>query len=565
MESMDDSIKDSESAPEAFKQAEQSDTGAAGRFIGDLDRKPENIQIAVSYAEWVDRTRRVLYRVWVIGSLLVGGFLGAVHFRFRRRLLRTRKIYREGLSGTGKGKRAGRIPVYYVKQLESPCLVGLLRPAIYIGTDIKTTTDSFRYVAIHEQTHYLHKDHIWAFVRAALVSVYWFHPFVWIAAAASARDGEIACDLGTVQRLGKGERFSYGEMLLQLSRKNIGKRAYSYGTMLRTGKSEMKERIMRLMEPNDNRVSAGIFAVLLMTVLAGCAFTGEADNQPPDEAVEILEDARPGKVLIMTNESGLQDNSPEIQDSGVPGDGDNSDDVSQDAVNRDHAGDLGQEEQNGTIEEPRQIAVKEAQIFEELTFGADGPILDYAGNIGENGGSVLIFHDYFGLVVYDVSNQKVIRSLDLEPIGCHMTQGDDACQVAVSDKGDTVWLHPRSKSYMYRYEVENNLLYQEPLVKTFAVDLESEELFERYLALEETTQKYMGWRSNYLYEEYEDEEGVQTAYIYLYIPEEEAQELKNLQCVWDDMVFVFSWNQEKEDIRYSMNRISFLIGMKEIE
>ena len=53
--------------------------------------------------------------------------------------------------------------------------------------------------------------------------------------------------------------------------------------------------------------------------------------------------------------------------------------------------------------------------------------------------------------------------------------------------------------------MENNLLWQEPLVKTFDIDLEGEDLFNRYLVTEETLQKYVGWRSNYLYEDYKDE------------------------------------------------------------
>ncbi len=40
-----------------------------------------------------------------------------------------------------------------------------------------------------------------------------------------------------------------------------------------------------------------------------------------------------------------------------------------------------------------------------------------------------------------------------------------------------------------------------------------EDLFDRYVGDRE---QYVGWRSNYLYEEYKDERGLQTAYIYLY-------------------------------------------------
>ena len=56
----------------------------------------------------------------------------------------------------------------------------------------------------------------------------------------------------------------------------------------------------------------------------------------------------------------------------------------------------------------------------------------------------------------------------------------------------------------------------------------------------------MGWRSNYLYEEYKDERGLQTAYIYLYASSsEDAVKLRNLQCVWDDMVYIL-WDESAD-------------------
>ena len=94
---------------------------------------------------------------------------------------------------------------------------------------------------------------------------------------------------------------------------------------------------------------------------------------------------------------------------------------------------------------------------------------------------------------------------------------------------------------MYRYEIPENLLYQESLVKTFEEELEDEELFDRYLAMEEQPiAENTGWCSNFLYEEFEDEKGNHKAYIYLvfHLSDEDKPWLLTLQCVWDDMVCV---------------------------
>lgn len=479
------------------------------------------------------QTRNIIWAVWVTGSLLAGSFFIWSYFLFRRSLRRKRKIYQGNCEGV---LRRAHVPVYLVRGLESPCLAGFFRPAVYIGTEIDTDSDTFRYAVMHEQVHYLHGDHLWAVLRMLLVTLYWFHPFVWIAAAASARDGEIACDYGTTRRIGREERYAYSEMLLAFSQAKGGKRVYSYGTMLRPGKSELKERILRLTETKKNRTWAGVLVVVCMIILAGCALTGGT-----------TEDGKTQEDLTMTALStdyaeNLEEGKNEV---GVTEDGEDSeadDGTSVAAGEPSQSRNPTEEEQTGEMIAEAQLEAQAAVLSGETIFGADGPTLDYAGPLGTGKESIVIFHDYFGLVVYDLTNSRIVRTLNLASIGCEMTQGDDACETAVSADGTTVWLHPRSKRYMYRYDVEENGLGQEPLVKTFQIDLEGEELFDRYLTMEENTQKSVGWHSNYLYEEYKDEQGLQTADIYLYVPGGEEQKLSNLQCVWSDMVFMLQWN-----------------------
>ena len=81
------------------------------------------------------------------------------------------------------------------------------------------------------------------------------------------------------------------------------------------------------------------------------------------------------------------------------------------------------------------------------TIGIDMPQLDYADD------NIVIFHGYFGLFVYDVQAQKIIRSLDLKPIGCHQTQGSDACEVAVSLDGSRVFMRTMETNKMYIWDL----------------------------------------------------------------------------------------------------------------
>ena len=88
----------------------------------------------------------------------------------------------------------------------------------------------------------------------------------------------------------------------------------------------------------------------------------------------------------------------------------------------------------------------------EQTVGVDMVQLDYASD------DIVIFHDYFGMFVYNLNSLQIVRSLDLKPLNCHQTQGDNYCDVSVSLDGNTVQLHPMSSENMYVYTVSDNTL-----------------------------------------------------------------------------------------------------------
>jgi len=97
-------------------------------------------------------------------------------------------------------------------------------------------------------------------------------------------------------------------------------------------------------------------------------------------------------------------------------------------------------------EERTYIQPDPAVWSKEQSMGETIPTLDYANS------SYVIFHGSVGLFVYDLKEGKIIRSLDLEAIGCHNTKGASQCQSAVSTDGSKVYLRPADKDSMYVYD-----------------------------------------------------------------------------------------------------------------
>ena len=210
--------------------------------------------------------------VWYAGMAGVGAWFLFTNLRFARALRKARTPYRvEGC----------RYPVYLVSALPSPCLFGVLRPAVYLNEKALQSPDALRFVLAHEQTHARHLDPLWSLLRGVCLTVYWFDPLVWLAAVLSREDCELACDEGTLRALGADERTAYGKALLALVPVCDKPQNPLLGaTTMTSGKRSLKERITRIAENRQAKAAAVFAAVTLAALVCAVSFTGAPDTTP---------------------------------------------------------------------------------------------------------------------------------------------------------------------------------------------------------------------------------------------------------------------------------------------
>ena len=146
-------------------------------------------------------TAQILQIVWFGGSALLGLWLFGAWAVFTIRLHRDRRFL---------GKRGGTC-IYVSDAVKSPCLAGLL-PAVYLTQDV-LQTDEAELILSHELTHLRHLDFLWSFCRMAAVIVYWWNPFIWLAAICSKRDAELACDEAVAAKLPESKRLDYARAI----------------------------------------------------------------------------------------------------------------------------------------------------------------------------------------------------------------------------------------------------------------------------------------------------------------------------------------------------------------
>ena len=210
--------------------------------------------------------------VWYAGMLIVGAWFLFTNLRFARALRKARTPY--SVEGC-------HYPVYLVSALPSPCLFGVLRPAIYLNNAAAASPELLRFVLAHEQTHARHLDPLWSLLRGLCLTVYWFDPLVWLAAVLSREDGELACDEGTLRTLGADERTAYGKALLSLVPVCAKPQNPLLGaTTMTGGKRSLKERVTRIAENRQAKAVAVFAAVALAALVCAVSFTGAPDTPP---------------------------------------------------------------------------------------------------------------------------------------------------------------------------------------------------------------------------------------------------------------------------------------------
>ena len=226
-------------------------------------------------------TAQILQIAWFSGSALLGLWLFGAWAVFTIRLHRDRRFV---------GKRGGTC-IYVSDAVKSPCLAGLI-PAVYLTEDV-LQADEAELILRHELTHLRHLDFLWSLCRTAAVTVYWWNPFIWLAAICSKRDAELACDEAVAAKLPESKRLAYARAILaQAPRKTAA---------LSLAGPPVKERILFLTKRQRTSVLCVILALLLVVSATGCSFAELTQQKSeettlPDHSADSSSEATPQAV-----------------------------------------------------------------------------------------------------------------------------------------------------------------------------------------------------------------------------------------------------------------------------
>ena len=127
--------------------------------------------------------------------------------------------------------------IYLADHIESPFVMGLLRPKIYLPSSLSQQEQD--YILLHERHHIRRGDHIWKLLGFIALCIHWFNPLVWLSFVLAGKDMEMSCDEAVLKKMGGDIRADYSASLLSLA---TGKRIIA-GAPLAFGEGSTKDRI----------------------------------------------------------------------------------------------------------------------------------------------------------------------------------------------------------------------------------------------------------------------------------------------------------------------------------
>lgn len=218
--------------------------------------------------------------LWIIGAIILSLIFILSMFNFKRRIkcLRRDNYYEiQSLMDNCAKKVYVRknIPVFIHNSFKSPCILGIIRPKIYIPEHVLRIKDlnQLSHIFLHELMHYKRKDLFYNFIGVIALSIHWFNPLVWIAINKIKLYREYACDASVLEILGEEEKVKYGMTLINFSKIFSYKNKYSQLVISFENSNQIRGRIKMIKNFKKGSYKISVKAALGVALAASLMFT----------------------------------------------------------------------------------------------------------------------------------------------------------------------------------------------------------------------------------------------------------------------------------------------------
>ena len=158
--------------------------------------------------------------------------------------------------------------------VSSPLLIGFFRPCIVLPSADIPEKD-FRYIILHELTHYKRRDMFYKWLVQITVCLHWFNPLVYLMSREITKACEFSCDEAVLAKMGSGNAQDYGKTLLD-AMAAVGRYKENLGAVtLSENKQLLKERLGAIMSfKKASKAIRLLTGMLTLCIIFSAAFVG---------------------------------------------------------------------------------------------------------------------------------------------------------------------------------------------------------------------------------------------------------------------------------------------------
>lgn len=195
--------------------------------------------------------------------------------------------------------------IYECGGIDSPFVLGYLRPRIYLPEDLPS--EDIDHILAHEQCHIRRADHWIKLMGFVCLAVHWFNPLVWLAYGLLCRDVEMACDEEVVAGLSADGRKAYSATLLRC----VSGHRLGAVCPVAFGEVSVKQRIPKILHFRKPTFWIGVVAGVVVAIVAVCFLTDPLGMSQEAqyvsqcrEAFEAWQDMEIRHILVETSYEG---------------------------------------------------------------------------------------------------------------------------------------------------------------------------------------------------------------------------------------------------------------------
>jgi len=199
--------------------------------------------------------------------------------------------------------------------MSSPCLAGLLRPAVLLPEELPDVPLSA--VLVHELAHLRRHDNVWGLLRHVMVALLYLQPLAWRLARKTEAAAEAVCD-DYVVHFG-GDREAYATTLVSLAELNLLPTSSAVVPLV-TFRSLLGQRVTRILD-RSRRLTVRLGLAALTLVVAGglsaalLAGLMNPERQPTAGPTKQIDDANDTAATAEANIADAADKP--MSDTGV--------------------------------------------------------------------------------------------------------------------------------------------------------------------------------------------------------------------------------------------------------